>query len=430
MRFGLTPLLVCASLLTAPVLAQGELRGHGGPVRALAVNGDAQQAISGSFDTSAIIWSLPRGSTLHVLRAHDSAVNAVLALPQSGFATGGEDGQIAVWQAPDFSKPQIKIKVHEGPIAALAVSQNGSLIASASWDSSFAVTRLIDSTIQRFNLHQGNVNGVAFSRDDKSLISIGYDATLRITELASGQTRTITLHTPLNALAISPLGDLAAGGADGSLFLFAPDGTPRHQIEAAEAPVLALAFAADGTTIAAASPRGSVSLFDVASGKRLVTLNGPGLPVWSLAFTPDGRQLLTGGGDAIIRRWDARSGDHMGPLVPQSAAQVGPESDGSQGAQVFKACAACHSLTEQGGNRAGPSLYGVLGRRIGRAPGYVYSPDFASHDIVWTKETIARLFELGPSVFTPGTKMPEQKLVSPQDREALVDFIERATQAR
>jgi cytochrome c len=72
----------------------------------------------------------------------------------------------------------------------------------------------------------------------------------------------------------------------------------------------------------------------------------------------------------------------------------------------------------------------VVGRRIGTAPGYVYSPDFAKHDIVWTKETIARLFELGPSVVTPGTNMPEQKLVSPQDRAALVDFIERASKPR
>jgi cytochrome c len=80
-----------------------------------------------------------------------------------------------------------------------------------------------------------------------------------------------------------------------------------------------------------------------------------------------------------------------------------------------------------GGERAGPTLHGVIGRRIGSLPGYSYSPGFAGRDITWTKETIARLFELGPAAFTPGTKMPEQRVTSPEDRAALVDFIEAAS---
>jgi cytochrome c len=48
-------------------------------------------------------------------------------------------------------------------------------------------------------------------------------------------------------------------------------------------------------------------------------------------------------------------------------------------------------------------------------------------DIVWTKETVAELFEKGPMHYTPGTKMPEQRIGSEQDRAALVQFLERAT---
>jgi cytochrome c len=46
---------------------------------------------------------------------------------------------------------------------------------------------------------------------------------------------------------------------------------------------------------------------------------------------------------------------------------------------------------------------------------------------VWTPETLARLFEIGPANFTPGTKMPEQRIGAPEDRDALVKFLERAT---
>ena len=46
---------------------------------------------------------------------------------------------------------------------------------------------------------------------------------------------------------------------------------------------------------------------------------------------------------------------------------------------------------------------------------------------MWTPETVARLFEVGPQAYTPGTKMPEQTIGSAADREALMRFLEKAT---
>jgi cytochrome c len=426
----LRALLLLTLALTSPARAQGELRGHGGPVRALAVTPDGARAISGSFDQSAIVWALERGVAVGVLRVHEGAVNAVAALPDGRLATAGEDGGVAIWKADDFSAPASLMKIHTAPIAALAVSPDGKALASASWDSTLAVTSLAGGASRRFEGHQGNVNGVAFSPDGRTLISAGYDASLRLWPVDGGAPRIIRLASPLNALAVSRSGEIAAGGADGSLFLLGADGALRATIEAAEAPIIALAFTPDGARIAAASPRGAVSLFEAASGKLVFTLNGPGLPVWSLTFTPDGRQVLTGGGDRIVRRWDARNGEHLGPVVIARPADVFAGLDSSRGAQVFKACAACHTLSPDAENRAGPTLYGVIGRRIGTAPGYRYSPGFANQDITWSKETIAKLFELGPATYTPGTKMPEQTLGSPEDRTALVEFIENAGRLR
>jgi cytochrome c len=48
-------------------------------------------------------------------------------------------------------------------------------------------------------------------------------------------------------------------------------------------------------------------------------------------------------------------------------------------------------------------------------------------DIVWTPETVAKLFEVGPATYTPGTKMPEQRIGAAEDRDALVRFLEKAT---
>jgi cytochrome c len=103
------------------------------------------------------------------------------------------------------------------------------------------------------------------------------------------------------------------------------------------------------------------------------------------------------------------------------------EFKGERGAELFQACAACHTLTPDGGNRAGPTLHGVFGRRIATAAGYNYSEGLRRLDIVWTADTIAKLFEVGPAQYTPGTKMPEQHITDAHDREALVRFLEKAT---
>ncbi len=94
---------------------------------------------------------------------------------------------------------------------------------------------------------------------------------------------------------------------------------------------------------------------------------------------------------------------------------------------MFRACVACHTLTPDEGNKAGPTLAGVFGRRIATLPGYNFSPALKKLDIVWSPETVSKLFEIGPMTYTPGTKMPEQTIGSPEDRKALVAFLGRVT---
>ena len=79
------------------------------------------------------------------------------------------------------------------------------------------------------------------------------------------------------------------------------------------------------------------------------------------------------------------------------------------------------------GPRAGPSLWHVFGRCIATPPGYNFSPARKKMDIAWSKKTVAKLFEIGPAHFTPGTKMPEQKIGSAADRKVLVGFLGRVT---
>lgn len=129
----------------------------------------------------------------------------------------------------------------------------------------------------------------------------------------------------------------------------------------------------------------------------------------------------------MVRRWNAATGEHVGSVVMGAPEDPLAAYAGDRGAEVFRACIACHTLAADQGPRAGPTLAGIFGRRIATAPGYHYSEALKKLDIVWTPETIARLFEVGPMTYTPGTKMPEQKITSAEDRQALVKFLERVT---
>jgi cytochrome c len=418
-----------AALLLLALISSGayaQLRGHGGPVRALAISPDGTRAVSGSFDTAAIRWSLARNVAEQVMRFHDAAVNAVAFLKDGRIATAGADAHIALW-TPGRQTPDAVLDGHTGPIVDLAVSPDGKTLASASWDHSVRLWPLAGGTPRVLEGNLQNVNGVAFSPDGTQVMSAGYDATLRIWRIAGDAVSVHNLPSPLNSVAVGPDGEIVAAGASGKVFFLSPNGELRGEVEAAPTPVIQLAISPDGSLIAAAGIRGSVAVIDRKARKLARTLIGPGLPVWSVAFFPDNKTLLTGGTDRVIRRWNAVSGE------PIDSAMIGAPEDplkayaGDPGAEAFQHCVACHTLTPDEGNKAGPTLWHIFGRRIATLPGYNFSPALKQLDIVWSKETVAKLFEIGPAHYTPGTKMPEQTIGSPEERQALVDFLGRVT---
>jgi cytochrome c len=421
---------LCLAALLPPLAmsaVQAQLRGHGGPVRALAISSDGKQAISGSFDTAAIRWSLTRNVAVQVMRFHDGAVNAVSWLKDGRIATAGGDAHIALW-TPGKPKPDRVLDGHTAPIVDLAVSPDGQWLASASWDHSVRLWPLNGGGAPRvLNGHTQNVNGVAFSPDGKQLISAGYDNTLRIWPLDHGSPTVRTLASPLNSVAVAPDGEIVTAGASGMVYFLSPTGDMRGEVQASPTPVIGVAISPDGKLVAAAGVRGSVAVIDRKTRKLLRTLIGPGLPVWSVAFFPDNRTLLTGGTDRMIRRWDVIKGEPIDTMVVGAPQDPLKRYAGDHGAQVFRHCVACHTLSPDQGPRAGPTLWHLFGRRIATLPGYNFSPALTKMDIIWSKTTVSKLFEIGPAHYTPGTKMPEQTIGSAEDRKALMDFLAKAT---
>jgi cytochrome c len=412
----------------ASLPAAAEMRGHGGPVRAIAISPDGKTAVTGSFDTTVIVWDLETETARQVLRFHEGPVNVVRMLGDTVFVTAGDDGRVIGVTTNQTANagpfPHLELLRQASPVVDIpGYGSQGQRFASVL----FADGTRIEHGSRHAPPHPDRSAALgrkplagALSRDDH--VASFDDGSLRWLD----GNRSIRLPANALTLAAAPDHDIVAGGADGRVYLLTSDGSIRLAIEVQELPVTSLAISVDGRLVAAAGLRGAVTILDRATGKTVSTLVGPGLPVWSLAFHPDGKTIYTGGADRMVRKWDIASGQ---PSQPANA----PRGDftanamNERGAQVFRACEVCHTVTPDGGNRAGPTLHGVFGRRIGQAKDYVYSPGFSQHGIVWNAETIARLFREGPAVVTPGTKMPEQRVTDEEDLKALVQWLEKVT---
>lgn len=416
-------------------LAQDVMRGHGGPVRALAVSGAA--LISGSFDSTVIVWDLDRGVAKRVLRFHEGPVNAVAVLDKGCFASGGEDKKVALW-CEDREMPVYVLKDHEAPVTSLASSAAGFPdgvalgLVSASFDGTVRDSVFGTGGRQMIVMkHKGAVTAIASTPDRKGVISAGPDGALAFTNLdAGGGWGPLPGQVTITALAVAPDGEIVAACADGNVRLHSALGAMTAEIELDGTPLSSLALSPDGKLIATAGLRGGIAIIDRASRKIVHRMTGPGLPVWSLVFDTDSRTLISGGADRVIRKWDAIEGKALTSALPERDIVAEAVASGERGARVFRACQACHTLSPDDGNRAGPTLHGIFGRRIGTATGYAYSEALPKMGIVWNRETIARLFEIGPNAYTPGTKMPEQTITDAADRQALVEWLERVTASR
>jgi cytochrome c len=405
-------LLMLAPLLCA-TSALGQ-EGHGGPVRALAMAADGRSLASGGLDQSAIVWALPAGTITAVLRFHQAAVNAVAPLPDGAFATGGADGRIAIWRRGGLT-PERVLEGHTGPIAALTT--DGARVASAAWDETARIWEP-DGAVRVLTGHEGNVNAVALLHGTP--VTGGADLTLRFW-YPDQPPRILRLPAPQNALATAG-SLLASAGADGALRFFTSSGEPAGEMEIDTTPLTALAATTDGSRLVVASVGGVVFIVDPFARRIVTVLHGAVSPVLSVALTPDGAQAFAGG--RALQRWDARTGEMVGFLGPAPLQQPAAND---RGARVFRACAVCHDVTAAHVNRAGPTLHSLFGRHVASIADYAYSDALRRIDQVWTPESVAHLFEIGPSSFAPGTRMPEQVIADPGDRAALVEYLQQVT---
>lgn len=100
-----------------------------------------------------------------------------------------------------------------------------------------------------------------------------------------------------------------------------------------------------------------------------------------------------------------------------------PTADPAKGADVFKKCAACHTINQSGANGIGPNLYGTLGEPIGQGKGgFAFSDALKGVGGNWDFDKM-NAWLTSPRKFANGTKMTFAGLSNPQDRANIIAYI-------
>jgi cytochrome c len=97
------------------------------------------------------------------------------------------------------------------------------------------------------------------------------------------------------------------------------------------------------------------------------------------------------------------------------------DGDAEAGKKVFNKCKACHAV-EEGKNKIGPSLFGVVGSAAGSVDGYKYSSSMAESGLTWDEETLDAFLKK-PKDVVSGTKMTFAGLRKEDERDDVIAYL-------
>lgn len=316
------------------------LDGHTQTVRAAAYSSNGVYVASASDDSTIRVWNassewpvtahevtdtdaataIVRGS--RTLDGHKYYVTSVAVSPDGTcIVSGSDDKSIRIWdvrKGPESLPPWPPLLGHTGSVLSVAISSDGRLIASGSKDMTVRLWDLQTSKAvgQLMQGHSSIVNAVVFSNDTRWLISGSQDKTLRIWDVAtqrSSEVGPLSCNNSVLTVALSPDGRLiAAGDSSGYIeFWHSETGRPTGKpLRTLLDQVWSIGFSPDGARIVSGGSHSTkhVRIWNVSTGELVFALAGHVDLVRSVAYSSDGRMIVTGSYDGTVRLWDALTG--------------------------------------------------------------------------------------------------------------------------
>ncbi|MDE0635684.1 MAG: T9SS type A sorting domain-containing protein [Candidatus Poribacteria bacterium] len=255
---------------------------------AFSPDGSTIASCGGQRNARVHLWDIETGTIKNILMGHMGGVNSVAFSPDgSTIATGSTDKTVCLWDVSTGSYKTTLI-AHTNEITNVAFSPDGTTLVSGSKDGTIILWDAA-SLEQRATIvgHVHDFSNIAFSPDGHTIVSGSRDKTVRLWDTTTGKnTETFIGHIgPIEWIALSPDGRTIAssGGVIYENKWFADDY--------------------------------SVRLWDVNSGKEKAILLGHERSVYYATFSPDGRFLVSCGGDKRTIFWDTTTGNSLWTII-------------------------------------------------------------------------------------------------------------------
>lgn len=299
-----------------------------GAVNALAFAPDGKTLAAGVGDcTSVHLLDAASGRRVAALRAGSHQVLAVACLPDGKFVIGGDrDGTVRVW---DVTSGAVVRELHgKGYPHTIALSPDGRIVA---WPCDRGNGMQIQGDV-RLSLvasgeevrtlrgAAGSSPALAFAPDGRLLAATGTKGIVLFDAATGAEVRALPAgRDEVESLAFSPDGAFLAAAAHDVTVYDVATGKPLRTLVVKEqnAVVRAVAFSRDGKLLVSGNWDGTEWIWDAASGNELRRLPH-GSQVCALAFSPDGRVLATGSMDGLIRLWDPASGERRSDVAERA----------------------------------------------------------------------------------------------------------------